>query len=155
MLCLRSPLPGNTFQTVLGHEDKGALVRCVWGQVVHRLYRYWNTDTAHRGTWVVPVFDESFCVCVYSRSRMWQHVGGWWLRGLQLAGHRGPEFVLTEMFAQLKHHLLRHIAEGCQQQSESMESMNGRCKYFQPVFVQEHGHFFCFFLGIEHLHCTI
>lgn len=64
---------------------------------------------------------------------MWQHVGGWWLGGLQLAGHRGPESVLTEMFAQLKHHLLRHITEGCQQQSESMESMNGRCKYFRII----------------------
>ena len=44
---------------------------------------------------------------------MWQHVGGGGL-SLQLADHRGPESVLIEMFAQLKHHSLRHIAEGCQ-----------------------------------------
>lgn len=85
---------------------------------------------------------------------MWQHVGGWWLGGLQLTGHRGPESILAEMFAQLKHHLLRHITEGCQQQSESMESMNGRCKYFRTV--QEHKHPFAFLLlATKHLQWTI
>lgn len=58
-----------------------------------------------------------------------------WPGGLQLAGHRGPESV--DMFAQLKHHSLRHITDGCQQQNESMESMSDRRK---PPFVQEHEH---------------
>jgi len=71
-------------------------------------------DTERHG-WLFSLRkDESFCVCVYSTSHMWQHVGGWWLGGLQLADHRGPESVLTEMFAQLKHHSLRQITEGRQ-----------------------------------------
>lgn len=55
--------------------------------------------------------------------------------GLQLLpARRGPESVLAEVFAQLKHHLLRHITEGCEQQSENTESMNGRCKTTANIF---------------------
>lgn len=84
---------------------------------------------------LLPYTRMSHFVFVYSRSHMWQHVGGWRLGVLQFAGHPGPESILTEMFAQLKHHLLRHITEGCQQQNESMESMNDRCKTTANVFI--------------------
>ena len=114
-----------------------------WGECGVRCYRLYRTDsgvlillTEGPGR-LLPHTRVSHVVFVYSRSRRWQHVGGWrrwWLGSLQLAGHRGPESALSEMFAQLTHHLLRHIAEGCQQQNESMESMNDRCKTTANIF---------------------
>lgn len=78
------------------------------------------------------------CLCTVGPEcgNMW--VGGGW-GGLQLADHPGPESVLTEMFAQLKHQLLRHITEGCQWLNESMESMNETANIFNLFWSEKAG----------------
>lgn len=72
------------------------------------------------------------CLCTVGPVRMWQHVGGWWLGGFTARpGHRGPESDLAEMFAQLKHYLLRHITGGCQRPNGSMEKRKWPLQNFQ------------------------
>ena len=75
---------------------------------------------------------------------MWQHVGGggwgWEVYSSLVIEVQSP---LTEMFAQLKHHLLRHIAEGCQRHESPLEKLLIFC-----VQEQEHPLCFHFSLGV-------
>lgn len=93
----------------------------------------WCNDTTLRRTWADLVLhcDESFHVCVHLGPLCGNmRVGGGW-DVLQHAAHQGPEFVPVEVFAQLKHHLLCHITEGCQQQNEGMRTSVTTVKQLQ------------------------
>lgn len=68
-----------------------------------------------KGTWAAaPFLHREWVIisCLYAvLARMWQHVGGWRFYSSLVIKVQSP--FLFFMFAQVKHHLLCHITEGC------------------------------------------
>lgn len=139
-----SELPGAVFTETIAWQHIPNSIR-IWGQGKQRrgecwvrCYRYWRTDTACPQTRAAPSLHkhESFCVIV---CKWVPNVAtcGWVVVGRFYSSLEVQSPFLAEMFAQLKHHLLRHITEGCQQQSESTNDHCSTENVFNHACVEE------------------
>lgn len=67
-----------------------------------------------KATWADPLLQREWVIisCLHAVLSPYVATSGW-VEVLQLAGHQSPESVPAYMFAQVKHHLLCHVTEGC------------------------------------------